>query len=255
MAHKALRAITRKEQGSANFEIKIAWITAHLGAEGNELVDKAAKEVVERMSDSFDLLPLYLAKCRSSLPARLSALKQVHNTKLRWMWRKKWKASPRYVQYAKTFKDSCFHKESRGVTRGVIRNQLSLLIQLHTGHAPLNRHLHHIGKFKTEICNSCKDRIKSMEHYLLECRAYKDDRHKMVSGLEGDDKACMRTLFSKHNGIKALLQCVEDTKRLQKTFSDVSPHNLIKMDDELENAGTGKCDYNWPQDGNEEQVG
>ena len=82
-AHRTLRSIERKEGGRGGFELKIAWIAAHSGAEGNEMVDRAAKEAAEGKTDPDDRLPNYLTKQRNGLPASLLAMKQVHNTALR----------------------------------------------------------------------------------------------------------------------------------------------------------------------------
>ncbi|KNZ74585.1 hypothetical protein J132_06539 [Termitomyces sp. J132] len=144
-----MRSIAQKEGGRQEFGLKIAWIAAHSGAKGNEMVDKAAKEAAEGFSDPQDRLPAYLAKQRDRLPISLLALKQAHGARLRQRWRKRWTESPRYERYNKLYEDSRLFSAFKGATRGATRNQLSLLIQLHTGHVPLNSYLHRIQKWES----------------------------------------------------------------------------------------------------------
>ena len=142
-------------------------------------MDKAAKEAAEGESDPCDRLPAYLAKRRNGLPASLSAMKQVHNATLRQKWKETWMESPRYEKYVDLYEDDHSFAAFRWATRGATRNQTSLLVQLHTGHAPLNKHLHRLSRADTDICGSCREHIESVAHYLLECRGYEDERDRM----------------------------------------------------------------------------
>ena len=47
------------------------------------MVDRAAKEVAEGMSDSRERLPIYLAKLENGLPVSLLAIKQTYNVVMR----------------------------------------------------------------------------------------------------------------------------------------------------------------------------
>ncbi|KNZ76488.1 hypothetical protein J132_10294 [Termitomyces sp. J132] len=128
IAHRTMRAIVRKEEGQKEFELTIAWIAAHSRAEGNEMVDKVAKEAAEGLTDPPDQLPAYLAKRHGGLPTSLLALKQMHNKKLKAWWKKACKKSLRYDHYNKTYEDSHLFPGFKGATRGTARNQFSLLV-------------------------------------------------------------------------------------------------------------------------------
>ncbi|KAG2054173.1 hypothetical protein BDR06DRAFT_853036, partial [Suillus hirtellus] len=48
----------------------------------------------------------------------------------------------------------------------------SLLFQLHTGHAPLNKHLHRISRSPTAHCLQCNEHEEMVKHFLLVCPSY-----------------------------------------------------------------------------------
>ncbi|KNZ72373.1 hypothetical protein J132_03464 [Termitomyces sp. J132] len=131
--------------------------------------------------------------------------------------------------------------------RGAMRNQLSLLIQLHTGHVPLNSYLHRIQKRESARCNKCKEGRETVQHYLLECQAHKNKQHKMWR-MTGDSERSLQTLFGKREGIIAVLQFVSDTGRLKANFGEVSPTNLIEMDNKLGITEAIQNNYDWPDE-------
>ena len=87
-------------------------------------------------------------------------------------------------------------------------------------------------------------------HYLLECQGYRDEREKMLGSI-GCTVMDLGTLFGSREGIKALLQYVEDTGRLRNSFGNVSPLNLIEMDNDLDTTDEGECGQRWPNEGEE----
>lgn len=50
--------------------------------------------------------------------------------------------------------------------------QVSILIQLHTKHVPLQCYLHCIGKAETLLCQRCLVTKEMVYYYLMECPAY-----------------------------------------------------------------------------------
>ncbi|KAG2737837.1 hypothetical protein P692DRAFT_20657274, partial [Suillus brevipes Sb2] len=53
----------------------------------------------------------------------------------------------------------------------------SLLFQLRTGHAPLNKHLHCIAKAPSPICQQCRQREETVHHFIITCPQYTRQRH------------------------------------------------------------------------------
>ena len=49
------------------------------------------------------------------------------------------------------------------------RRNASLLVQLRTGHAPLNHHLHTIGRADTQRCPGCGAAKETVLHFVLRC--------------------------------------------------------------------------------------
>ena len=74
-----------------DFELDITWVKGHMDIEGNELVDKAAKEAAEGESSEVTSLPSLLAA--NPLPVSVSAHKQAYGASLHKRWKEIWKQS------------------------------------------------------------------------------------------------------------------------------------------------------------------
>jgi hypothetical protein len=90
------------------------------------------------------------------------------------------------------------------------RNQTSLLLQLPTGHAPLNKHLHHIGKVELLICPTCNLEDETVHHFIITCPARDEIRRKMLSTL-GRDARSLQTLLTALQATPHLLAYVKAT--------------------------------------------
>ncbi|KAF5383227.1 hypothetical protein D9615_004786 [Tricholomella constricta] len=248
--HEQARRIARKERNRANFAMKITWISGHSGAKGNEMVDAAAKEAAEGMTSDRQRLPKYLRKER--LPTSVSALKQQHNSALKNRWQERWGKSPRFRKYQK-YKDSFPFAGFRRATMGLTRRQHSLVVQLRTGHAPLNQHLHRMKVVDEPKCPHCPAEDETVRHYLYQCRRYKDARTDLITRL-GRDAHVAAILYRTKKGIKNLLQFVADTERLKKTFGDVTPSNIEddENDDYIQQGIADEIDYDWEGLGDDE---
>ena len=57
-------------------------------------------------------------------------------------------------------------------TSHMSRAQVSILMQLHTGHISLNYFLHKISKVESPVCPACQLNDKTVHHYLFECLGF-----------------------------------------------------------------------------------
>jgi hypothetical protein len=125
----------------------IYWISSHSKVKGNEKVDELAKEAAEGRASSRLTLPQIL---RNPLPDSASALMQKYVRKLKGKWEMEWEDSDRSHRMAQIDDNFPFHN-FRKRTYTLNRHQASLMIQLRSGHIPLNRYLFKIGKMETEL--------------------------------------------------------------------------------------------------------
>lgn len=99
-------------------------------------------------------------------------LQQELKTKIQWRWVRRWKISPRYLRSCVIDKTLPSKNWLKLITP-LSRVQASLLLQLCTSHIGLNKHLHHINKSDTSLCQSCNEHTpKTTQHFLFECHRY-----------------------------------------------------------------------------------
>jgi len=113
-----------------------------MGSIGNDAVDKLAKTSATRGSSHPNSLPPIF---RNELPISLSATKQLIDKLTKMNIKTWWRGSTRYKRMREidpTLPSANFIK----ATSGLNRRQISVLTQLRTGHAPLNKHLHRSHK-------------------------------------------------------------------------------------------------------------
>src|SRR5437762_1368706 len=66
----------------------------------------------------------------------------------------------------------------------VNRSTAATIVQLRTGHCGLNHYLHRFGKRTSPYCE-CGYGKETVEHYMLECRKYKDQRKRLRKEVGG----------------------------------------------------------------------
>jgi hypothetical protein len=74
------------------------------------------------------------------------------------------------------------------------RKIASILSQLRTGHAPLAKHLHWIGKSDSPICPDCQQSEETIQHFLLHCMAHQAARQALCNSTGGRDINIMKLL-------------------------------------------------------------
>ncbi|KAF9443477.1 hypothetical protein P691DRAFT_713239 [Macrolepiota fuliginosa MF-IS2] len=117
-----------------SIKVGLKWISAHSGVNGNEEVDKAAKGAAAGASSDKADLPAIL---RKGLKISRSALKQAKNAEVKNAWTQQWKRSPRHDRMTRVDPNHPYKKFQKWRDR-LDRNQGSILVQLRSGHLPIN---------------------------------------------------------------------------------------------------------------------
>ncbi|KAG2061009.1 hypothetical protein BDR06DRAFT_871542 [Suillus hirtellus] len=128
-----------------NFAVMVRWVPGHSGVHGNEEVDKQAKLVAESRRNNSPPAKLPKFLCHDTLLLSISALKEVHHRETHSHWERLWRKSPRYNRMNQ-LDPKLLHRSFVKLTVDFPKRLTGLYMALRTGHAPLNKHLHRIGK-------------------------------------------------------------------------------------------------------------
>jgi hypothetical protein len=178
--------------------------------EGNEAVDVEAKRAAGGKTSERKNLPKMLQK---DLPTSKAAEKQRFNKEVKEVRAERWKQNTEGKFISRTAPElpSKKHCEKLGE---LSRKGASIWTQLRTGHVGLNKHLHRIKVVDSPKCGNCKIFDESVEHYLLHCRAYKQERIAMKRRVKGGTKDIGRLLGNQSNA-EAVVDFVIETGRLK----------------------------------------
>ena len=193
-------------------KLRIYWISSHSEVKGNEHVDSLAKEAAAgKASCRTDLPPLL----RKTLPASASAIKQEHLAHLNRKWKSAWLSSPRerrLKEIDSTLPFSKFWQRQYDLTR----EQASLLMQVRSGHIPLNSYLFRIGKADSKYCSKCNDgpEVESVNHFIFECAAYANQRWTLTR-IIGYDNLNLHDIMLTMKNMKALALFIDKTGRFK----------------------------------------
>jgi len=108
-----------------------------------------------------------------------------------------------------------FRKATQDLTQG----QASLLVQLRSGHVPLQKYLHKIGKANSPTCPACRAHDETVHHYLLTCPAYRIQRGELERTLRRAAQT-IRTLLANPKAFPHLFRYVNATRRFRRASED-----------------------------------
>ena len=164
LAHDAFR--TLKTLAKDN-KVKIEWIKAHVGHEGNELADDAAKKAAELPPEA------------TSQPAKRELWNAIEAT-TREKWQIRWTTSKICRQTKYFFSEIDKGKSTRLMEKG--RKRLGLLVRFLTGHAFLRRQNFIVdrGRYPTYTeqvaCRLCEEDEETPHHIIARCPAMANNR-------------------------------------------------------------------------------
>ena len=99
--------------------------------------------------------------------------------------------------------------------------QMSMLVQLRTGHVPLQKHLFRIAKVDNPTCPHCRQGEESVHHFLFECAAWQRERWHMSNKLGRAAKEA-NSVMNTPKGIAELMKYVSHTGRFKDVFGELS---------------------------------
>jgi len=187
-----------------HLHIKIIWIPGHVEIDGNERADEEAKKAALHPSTSqpYNHRPLKSARTRAIKEA---AKKQ---------WDKEWNENTKTAKALRRITKRKGAKTGPKLYNEIPgRDTVAKIVQLRTGHCGLNHYLHRFGKRNSPYCE-CGMGKETVEHYLLECRRFKQQRKKMIKDI-GKGRLNIERLLGQPQMIKHTVEFIRSTKRFE----------------------------------------
>ena len=182
------------------------------------MADAEAKRATKGQPSASTSLPKLLSK---SLPHSISALHQNQKAKIQRKWLCHWKASPRYPKQQR-IDSSTPSKKWLQFVANLTHAQASLIVQLHTGHISLNKHLHCIKCIDSPACPSCNTTPQeTIQHSLFECNNYHQE-HFMLQRKLGHNVSKPSYLLTNSSAIIPTLKYVHSMQCINQIFGKIS---------------------------------
>ena len=184
--------------------VKLTWIPGHVDIDGNEQADKEAKRAA---TDPTLSQPFNRGTLKS---ARTQQIKQMAQQQ----WDKEW------TNHTKTA--SLLHHIMKARTSKVgpkyynninSRKASTTLAQLRTSHCALNGYLNRFGKVTSPYCE-CGYGKETVQHFLLECRRFKNERTKLRTEV-GTGRMKIAWLLGNKGMASHTMEYIGSTGRLQ----------------------------------------
>jgi hypothetical protein len=177
--------------------MKLTWIPGHVDIDGNEQLDKEAKRAATDPS--------------LSRPFNRGTLKSVRIQQIKLLAQKQW--NDEWTNHTKTATLLRRHDRARSEQSTTEISEAEEYAQLRTGHCTLNDYLHRFGKADSPFCE-CGYRKETVQHYLLECRWYKNEKKKLRHEV-GIGRMKIVWLLGNKNMASHIMEYVDSTGRLQ----------------------------------------
>ena len=207
-------------------DLQIHWVPGHLNFSPDDKADELAKEAATGNSNPPRDLPTFLKK---PLPTSVSVLQQESMSKIQRHWAYCWKTSPHCCHMGGIDK-LVPSKKWMLVVKPLPHQQAALIMQLHTGHIRLNKHLHQIHHSDTPYCPSCDENaIELTHHFLFDCVCYHHE-HSILQRKLCCQSHNMSYLLSHPAATLPLLKFVHSTGCLKQTFGALCSEDQLTAD-------------------------
>jgi hypothetical protein len=169
-------------------------------------------------------------KClRGPIPRSSSAIIQAFEQRTRDRARNRWVRSKRAPPLAR-IDPKLPSNRFLSLADAKPRRQISLLIRLRTGQAPLNKTLHRMKLVDSpgcEACGYCDE--ETVRHYLLECPAHERTRRKLRDKLGPQNAADLSYILSEKKAMAPLFAYIDETGRFQSILGTLTTdeHNRV----------------------------
>ncbi|KAI3545670.1 zinc knuckle [Colletotrichum abscissum] len=205
-----LKAIAEKTQAlrEQGLEVELRWVPAHIGIQGNEAADIAAKEATGWRPDGQTGpradKPRALFKLRSTV--KTWSHKETHH-----VWQTNWETETRgRTSFRLTPKPT---KKVLGLHEGLSKRQSALLVQMRTEKIGLQDFL--FNRRVPGITNAncpCREGRQTVSHILLRCRRFRQLRRQAFGTLPGRHN--LRVILNKRKAAARAIRFIEQTEIL-----------------------------------------
>lgn len=150
-----------------NRTVVLHWIKGHSGIKGNELADKTAN--IGHNNNRSELLPLTVEEVLVEIKGKyLNHLNQL------------WKSTVQNTQKGQHLLGIRNEVQEIAPIDTKNRRKDTALYRLRLGHVGVNKHLYRFHMSDTSTCEQCNTADETVEHFLIDCDAYEEQRGKLV---------------------------------------------------------------------------